>query len=139
MVASGSYTIWEGANVPGMKDILVGTGASIPTHAGNRWLVSVMESYLDEYNGARSVGKHKIQTIKTVIKKVESEGARFLKQVDGIWCRVVKQDEKEEKILHVYRGLNKSRKEKIEKAPDVVASTVVAGSMEGKRLRMVGM
>jgi hypothetical protein len=139
MVSNGSYKTWEGANVPGMKDILVGTGASIPTHAGNRWLVSVMESYLDEYNGARSAGRHKIQTVKTVIIGVESEGARFLKQVDGIWCRVVKQDEKEEKLIHVYRGLNKSRKEEKEKTPDMVASTVVSGSMEGKRLRMVGM
>jgi hypothetical protein len=136
MVLNDSYKTWEGASIPGMKDVLIGTGAFISSHVGNRWLRSVLELYLEEYNGAISAGRQKIQTIKTVINEVESEGARFLKQVDGIWCRMDYQEEKEEKLIHVFRGINKSRQNQ---PPDMETSTVVSGSMEGKRLKMVGM
>lgn len=113
MILNGTFDRWEGAQIPGMKDILIGTGAYIPGHAGNIWLISILEEYLEEYNGAISEGKHKIEIIKKVLLDVEEKGARFLKQSpDHIWCRVDNPVEKREKIIHAFRGINKKSNQK---------------------------
>lgn len=107
MILTGMFDHWNGSQIPGMRDILIGTGAHVPGHAGNQWLVSILELYLDEYNGAISVGKHKIETIKKVVAHVEAEGGRFLKQSENIWYQVDNPSEKNDKVIHVFRGLNK--------------------------------
>jgi len=107
MVLSGTFDQWCGSHIPGTKDILIGTGAHIPEHSGNRWLVSILEQYFGEYNGAISAGKHKIETIKKVVAHVEGEGGRFLKQWENLWCQTDHPSDKNEKVIHCFRGMNK--------------------------------
>jgi hypothetical protein len=107
MIMAGTFDQWRGAHIPGVKDILIGTGAHVSEHVGNRWLWSILEEYLEEYNSAIAHGKQKIDTIKKVVVRVEGDSGRFLKQWENLWCQTDQASDKHEKIIHVFRGMNK--------------------------------
>ena len=107
LILAGTFDQWRGSQIPGLRDILIGTGAHVSEHVGNRWLWSILEEYLEEYNSALAQGKQKIDTIKKVVAHVEGDGGRFLKQWENLWCQTDQASDKNEKIIHVFRGMNK--------------------------------
>jgi hypothetical protein len=135
MILAGTFDHWNGSQIPGMRDILIGTGAHVPEHAGNQWLGAILEQYLDEYNGAISAGKHKIETIKKVVAHVEAEGGRFLKQWENIWCRIDNPSEKNEKVIHVFRGMNK-KVSRLQQTQQVASAFKASDPPDSKRPRM---
>ncbi len=135
LILAGTFDQWRGSHIPGLRDILIGTGAHVSEHVGNRWLWSILEEYFEEYNSALAQGKQKIDTIKKVVAHVEGDGGRFLKQWENLWCQTDQASDKHEKIIHVFRGMNKRVCRQSQQQQAEVTKSVPPDS---KRARLVG-
>jgi hypothetical protein len=100
--------VFDGIDLPGRNDVLLGRGRPFHEHTGNILMRSAVEAHMNEYTLA-PVG-HKTVIAQKVFDAVRSNGARFLnRRPDGWWVQV-SDDEARDKVRHAFRTVRSIRK-----------------------------
>jgi hypothetical protein len=98
---------FNGIDLPGVNDVLVGRGKPFRDHLGNVLLRHMIEKQIDEYTRATSVtGKAAIAG--DIMREIQKEGVFLKRNTDGWWV-VVSDKEAEDKVRHAFRSLSSSR------------------------------
>ena len=92
---------FEGTDLPAPQDVMLGRGKIVNQHKGNiraRWLVDL---HREEYDNA-PVGEKKL-IAERIVRAIQKERGRFLKQSSDGWWRVAGEDEAIKKVSSVFR------------------------------------
>ena len=92
---------FDGIDIPGPNDVLLGRGKPFRDHIGNQRLRSIVDQYREEYDQAKFGGKPAIA--EKVIEHVHAQRGRFLKQSKDNWWMQVTHDEAMGKVGHTFR------------------------------------
>lgn len=98
------YLDFEGIDIPGTNDVLLGRGKPIQEHSGNVKLLSLIDMHRSEYDCTNGYGQKAVLAEK-IVKLVQSEyQGKFLKvhPEHGWWVEVT-QVEAVDKVTHSFR------------------------------------
>mmetsp|Transcript_5178 Transcript_5178/g.15076 ORF Transcript_5178/g.15076 Transcript_5178/m.15076 type:complete len:475 (-) Transcript_5178:145-1569(-) len=87
--------------VPGKYDVLLGRGKPLQKYSGNLNYHYVIECYHDRYEAAAKGDKAVLAM--EIVKKIHSQGGRFLKQDDAGWT-IISDDAAKSKVSHTFRN-----------------------------------
>jgi hypothetical protein len=98
------YLEFEGIDIPGENDVLLGRGKPIQEHSGNVKLLSLIDVYRGEYDTTNGYGQKAVLAEKIVkIVQTQHQG-KFLKvHPDHGWWVQVSQVEAIDKVTHSFR------------------------------------
>ena len=108
--------------VPSRMDVLFGRGTPLQSHVGNMRLIDLIEEDLEKYfSSSKKAGKAAV--VNSLIKTINNEGGRFLKQSrDGVW-EEVDDSSAFDKVGHGFRN-HKPPTRPLEKAPAEKRSSI---------------
>jgi hypothetical protein len=93
--------IFEGIDLPGPFDVLLGRGKPFHVHPGNQHLRALVDLIRDEYEGAQYGAKPAIAA--KIVASIKQNRGRFLKKdKDGWWVEAPDKAAKE-KVGHTFR------------------------------------
>jgi hypothetical protein len=92
---------FEGIDVPGPKDILLGRGKPFRDHSGNMRLRTFVDLHRKEYDKAKFGQKAVIA--EKVVAWMKKQHGRFLKQSKDGWWMEVDKEEALGKVSHTFR------------------------------------
>ena len=92
---------FEGTDLPGLQDILLGRGKVVNAHKANILLRGLVDLHRDEYDKA-PIGEKKVIAEK-IVRVIQKEGGRFLKQSSDTWWRVAEDADAIKKVSSVFR------------------------------------
>ena len=133
---------FEGTDLPGLHDVLLGRGKVVNEHRGNIRVRSLVDMYREEYDDAPLGEKRLIA--ERIVRAIQKDLGRFLKQASDGWWHVVDDSEAIKKVSSVFRTerslrrrttktttepseIKRSRTEEVDK-PFVFALPVICGS-----------
>ena len=103
--------------VPTGKDVLLGRGVPIQTHAGNVKLSKLIDEAYDLYYNNNISRSHKTAMTWNILKRIQADGGRFLERNGDIGEWVVTSDEKaRQKVSWGFRSHTKMIRKRIIKA-----------------------
>lgn len=99
--------------VPGTYDVLLGRGKPLQKYCGNLNYHYVVEGYHDRYEAAAK--GEKAELAMEIVKKIQSQGGRFLKQDNAGWM-VIDDEAARYKVSHTFRNHRIAARTAIKKA-----------------------
>jgi hypothetical protein len=107
--AIAKFGQFQGIDLPGGFDILLGRGLPKQTHLGNLRFNQFLEKYQDEYNNAPT-GRKKLVAETIIDALLKSASYRFLKEHSDGYYYDISETSREEVVEKIYQTLRTHRK-----------------------------
>lgn len=116
------------AVVPGKFDVLLGRGKPLQKYSGNLNYHYIVEGYHERYETAAKGDKADLAM--EIVKKINSQGGRFLKQDEVGWT-LISDDAAKSKVSHTFRNHRIAARTALKKAAAAVTDEECSSNSNG--------